>query len=254
MTTAADLDHAKRIIRLPIGSAQRRKKRSDTAAKAKTLLFREGKPCSHQLFRVSCIVFIQNMMRVAVIVPGSVGRVDISSGRRMDNGALLTNVRAAFLFLFFFIGHGFQLPWCCSVAWCFYPTKGKWKARQFGAGRVCESVKAKPSASSSKCIAVEFGQVRPRAWADQLGAWSGYLFRTMSRPLAISSLMVCLLIIQATDPNPLRRQGQRRLLYRIYFGTSFFSHSFSHWHCRGRFHKRFPIEQDDYYVSVDTSR
>ncbi|KRY34080.1 hypothetical protein T01_7371 [Trichinella spiralis] len=97
---------------------------------------------------------------------------------------------------------------------------GKWKARQFGAGRVCESVKAKPSASSSKCIAVEFGQVRPRAWADQLGAWSGYLFRTMSRPLAISSLMVCLLIIQATDPNPLRRQGQRRLLYRIYFGTS----------------------------------
>ncbi|KRX14523.1 hypothetical protein T07_4830 [Trichinella nelsoni] len=98
------------------------------------------------------------------IVPGSVGRVDISSGRRMDNGALLTNVRAAFLFLFFF--HRPRL----SVA------VGKWKARQFGAGRVRESVKAMPSASSSKCIAVEFGQVRPRAWADQLGAWSGYLF------------------------------------------------------------------------------
>ncbi|KRZ52068.1 hypothetical protein T02_8768 [Trichinella nativa] len=247
MTTAADLDHAKRIIRLPIGSAQRRKKRSDTAAKAKTLLFREGKPCSHQLFRVSCIVFIQNMMRHC---PG-LGRQS-RHFKWTPNGqwCAADQCSGGFSISVFFSS---ATAFSCR-AWCFYPTKGKWKARQFGAGRVCESVKAKPSASSSKCIAVEFGQVRPRAWADQLGAWSGYLFRTMSRPLAISSLMVCLLIIQPTDPNPLRRQGQRRLLYRIYFGTSFFSHSFSHWHCRGRFHKRFPIEQDDYYVSVDTSR
>ncbi|KRX89440.1 hypothetical protein T4E_11228 [Trichinella pseudospiralis] len=96
------------------------------------------------------------------IVLSSVGGVGISSGRRMDNGALLTNVRKALAPL------------------CFCFTKGKWKARQFGAGRVCESVKATPSASSSECVAVEFGQVRPRAWADQLGAWFGYLFRTMS--------------------------------------------------------------------------
>ncbi|KAL1240329.1 hypothetical protein TPS_01126 [Trichinella pseudospiralis] len=154
----------------------------------------EGEPCWHQLFDVSFIVL------------SSVGGVGISSGRRMDNGALLTNVRKALGFFCFFFFYQPQLSHAV----------GKWKARQFGAGRVCESVKATPSASSSECVAVEFGQVRPRAWADQLGAWFGYLFRTMT-----------------TDPNPLTRQGQRRLL--------------------GPFHKRCLIERDDYYVSVDTS-